>query len=70
VDDVSEALEGTKLMGAKLKGVNLMGAELKEAKLMGANLEHANLKGATADSDTVWPNGFKPEEAGVEMKSP
>ena len=31
----------------------------------GANLAGANLIGATVDAETVWPDGFDPEAAGV-----
>ncbi|SVA95009.1 uncharacterized protein METZ01_LOCUS147863 [marine metagenome] len=54
---------------------NLTGAELKEADLPRKNLTRANLSranriragltGAFADEDTIWPEGFDPEAAGV-----
>jgi hypothetical protein len=30
-----------------------------------ADLYSANLTGTTADEDTIWPEGFDPEAAGV-----
>jgi len=56
--------------GANLQGVNLTGAYLSRANLTmaflkGANLEGANLVGAKANEDTIWPEGFDPEAAGV-----
>ena len=35
------------------------------ANLEGANLTEANLDRAVADRNTIWPDGFDPEAAGV-----
>jgi uncharacterized protein YjbI with pentapeptide repeats len=48
-----------------LKEVDLRGASLKGANLRGQNLATAGLTGSTADSNTVWPEGFDPVAAGV-----
>ncbi len=40
-------------------------ANLRGANLYQANLEIANLQGAFADNETVWPDEFDPEAAGV-----
>ena len=58
------------LFGADLEGVDLSGADLNEANLSGADLggallSRANLIGARANKNTVWPEGFDPEAAGV-----
>ena len=59
--DLSEAtLTGAVLVGADLEGVNLEGANLT-----GAYLYAADLGGAKANQDTIWPEGFDPEAAGV-----
>ena len=54
------ALTGADLRGAKHSGANLTGANLS-----GANLTGADLGGAKANQDTIWPEGFDPEAAGV-----
>jgi uncharacterized protein YjbI with pentapeptide repeats len=73
-------LEGARLCGANLAwarlfGANLNGANLEEASLAGANLEEANLhkanlgranlKGVIYNQQTIWPDGFKPTQAGA-----
>ena len=58
-------LAGADLEGAALVGANLCGADLTRANLRGANLTRAHLEGASADEDTIWPDGFDPEAAGV-----
>ena len=64
--DLSKAtLTEAVLVGANLAGANLTGADLRGANLKGANLRGANLRGAFADEDTIWPEGFDPEAAGV-----
>ncbi len=45
--------------------MNLNEANLYEADLGGALLSRANLIGARANKNTVWPEGFDPETAGV-----
>jgi uncharacterized protein YjbI with pentapeptide repeats len=44
---------------------NLATANLRGANLYQANLDIANLQGAVADNETVWPDEFDPEAAGV-----
>ena len=61
---------GAILWGADLTGANLRDAKLNMARLSGANLSGADLsgtdlRGAVADEDTIWPEGFDPEAAGV-----
>ena len=68
-------LEGADHSGADLNEANLYGADLNEANLYEANLSGAdlgrallsgvNLIGARANKNTVWPEGFDPEAAGV-----
>ena len=41
------------------------GAYLSGATLTGATLTGADLGGAKANQDTIWPEGFDPEAAGV-----
>ena len=41
------------------------GANLSGATLTGATLTGADLGGAKANQDTIWPEGFDPEAAGV-----
>jgi uncharacterized protein YjbI with pentapeptide repeats len=53
-------LYGADLANANLKGVNLAGANLRRALLWGTNLE-----GATYNSETIWPDGYKPQAAGA-----
>ena len=48
-----------------LKEVDLRGTSLRGANLRGQNLSTGRLLGATADSNTIWPEGFDPEAAGV-----
>ena len=56
---------GANLSEAYLLSANLSGAGLSEANLGGANLTGANLQLATADTRTLWPEGFDPVAAGV-----
>ncbi len=37
------------------------------ANLVGANLEGANLTWANAYEDNIWPEGFDPEAAGMNI---
>ncbi len=62
------------LLGANLDGANLTGARLDSATLVGARLVEANLIGADlvgtyANEETVWPDDFDPETAGVKFGS-
>ena len=41
------------------------GANLEGANLEGANLRETYFEGAIAYRDTIWPEGFDPEAAGV-----
>jgi hypothetical protein len=70
-------LNNADLSGADLRRAYLRRAYLAEADLAGADLTEANLlwarlrgakadeEGAKADEDTIWPEGFDPEAAGV-----
>ncbi len=63
-------LSGANLIGANLSGAylyraDLRGADLYRADLRGANLIGANLSGAKFDSNTIFPEGFNPEEYGM-----
>ena len=70
-------LEKASLLGAKLQEVNLYRANLEEAnlqgaKLQGANLQEADLLGAMLerslyDGHTIFPDGFDPEQHGMEL---
>jgi hypothetical protein len=52
--------------GANLVSVNLRGAiSAMEEIANEVDLQEADLTGATADTDTVWPEGFDPVAAGV-----
>ncbi len=51
--------------GANLERADLERADLEGADLSGANLTGADLGGAKANRDTIWPEGFDPEAAGV-----
>ena len=52
-----------------MSAANLATANLRGANLYQANLEIANLQGAFADNETVWPDEFDPEAAGVTIKT-
>ena len=56
---------GANLTEANLLMADLTGVDLRGANLEGADLRGANLKGAGASEDTIWPEGFDPETAGV-----
>jgi uncharacterized protein YjbI with pentapeptide repeats len=56
---------GTLVPDADLTGANLENAYLEEADLSGADLTGADLRQAEANQDTIWPEGFDPEAAGV-----
>lgn len=49
---------------ANLRQANLKQARLGWAKLTGANLDGADLTEARYNEQTVWPEGFSPEDAG------
>jgi uncharacterized protein YjbI with pentapeptide repeats len=59
-------LEEANLQGAQLDYANLQVAQLNRAKLQHARLDRANLHDATANETTTWPEGWTPEEHGVE----
>ncbi|MAG03185.1 MAG: hypothetical protein CL406_01020 [Acidimicrobiaceae bacterium] len=44
---------------------NLWQANLWQANLGRADLQGADLYETKADEDTIWPDGFDPEAAGV-----
>ena len=50
---------------ANLRGANLRGADLEDADLTGANLRGANLTGALYNDETIFPEGFDPEQCGM-----
>ena len=67
--DFSDAnLSGAYLSGADLTEADLTGARLSGARLSGADLIGARLSGAIADSETIFPDGFDPVDAGVEFR--
>jgi hypothetical protein len=53
------------LEGAVLTGAHLKGAWLEGVNLRGAALDGAHLEGARCSPDTVWPDRFSWEAAGV-----
>ena len=55
-------LRGADLAGADLRGANLFGADLKEADLSDADLSKAKY-----NKSTVFPEGFDPVAAGMEV---
>lgn len=61
-------LIGADLSGADLTEADLTGARLSGARLSGADLIGARLSGAIADSETIFPDGFDPVDAGVEFR--
>jgi uncharacterized protein YjbI with pentapeptide repeats len=61
-------LIGAYLIGADLTEADLTGARLSGARLSGADLIGARLSGAIADSETIFPDGFDPVDAGVEFR--
>ena len=63
----SANLGSTDLRGAGLHGANLREADLRGADLSGADVSAANFELAWANSNTKWPSGFDPNEAGVTM---
>jgi uncharacterized protein YjbI with pentapeptide repeats len=68
--DLREAdLNRADLREAYLYGAKLLWANLSGADLSGANLSEANLSGAEYSDDTIWPDGFNPEEAGAMLVS-
>ena len=63
--DMTEA----SLTDANLRGADLRGADLRGANLQGADLREANFTGVRASSETFWPQGFDPVNAGVEIET-
>jgi uncharacterized protein YjbI with pentapeptide repeats len=61
-DAIAKVGPGAQLSGADLSGANLIGANLSRASLSGASLRHA-----IANNHTIWPDGFNPHDAGVEV---
>lgn len=53
------------LTNADLFNADLQGADLRWTDLTGANLNKTNLQGSIYDFNTVWPDGFDPENAGA-----
>jgi uncharacterized protein YjbI with pentapeptide repeats len=60
-------LENANMHKAKLTDANLAGANLNGANLDGADLSGATLAGARYNAGTIFPIGFDPVEAGVEL---
>ncbi|MFF2883978.1 pentapeptide repeat-containing protein [Bacillus toyonensis] len=68
-------LNGADLISADLSGANLSEADVWKADFSGANLSNANMsclrineatfEGALYDKNTIWPEGFNPEEIGA-----
>lgn len=58
-------LEGANFTNAKLILTNLKNSNLKGAILTGSGIETAELEGATYNSETIFPEGFDPETAGM-----
>ena len=50
---------------ADLRSADLSYAILAGADLSGANLKGAILESALYDRETIWPEGFEPEQAGA-----
>jgi uncharacterized protein YjbI with pentapeptide repeats len=42
---------------------------LRSVDFSNANLDEADFTGALYDSDTIFPNGFNPEERGLKIKT-
>jgi Pentapeptide repeats (8 copies) len=42
---------------------------LRSVDFSNANLDEADFTGALYDSDTIFPNGFNPEEKGLKIKT-
>jgi Pentapeptide repeats (8 copies) len=64
--DLQDAnLAYARLQGAELVGTNLKGANLLYTQLQGASLSGVELQGARCNAETVWPDGFDWEAAGV-----
>jgi hypothetical protein len=61
-------LRGSDLQGAILRGAHLEGADLRDATLQRTDYEDADLTDSSADSATLWPNGFDPISAGVKLE--
>jgi uncharacterized protein YjbI with pentapeptide repeats len=57
--------QGADLQNANLQGADLFGADLRGANLKDANLQDALLKDAKYDSQTTFPTGFNPVDAGM-----
>ena len=58
-------LLGANLLDAYLRFASLEGADLRGANLRGANLEWAGLRGAVYNDDTLFPEGFNPQQRGM-----
>lgn len=58
-------LQGTDLRQANLAKANLGQANLSGTNLKGADLSEADLNEAKYTADTIWPDGFNPDEAGA-----
>jgi len=67
-------LTGAVLIGANLEGADLTGADLTDADLRGVDLSRATLTDAILTGAngwrTVWPEGFDPVAAGVDVDAP
>ena len=59
-------LEQADLSNANVEQTNLKNANLKHANLTGVNLEHALLEEAIYNEETQFPDGFNPDDAGMQ----
>ena len=65
-DFTDASLGGANLSGADLSGSILWDANLCGAVLSGAQLERTFLAGARYNQGTVFPEGFSPNDAGMQ----
>lgn len=55
---------------ADLREADFRQSWIRDCDFRGANMEHADLTDATFDEDTIWPEGFDPEEHGARAEAP
>jgi hypothetical protein len=70
VDLIHADLTDADLIDADLMNVDLRGANLRHADFSDTDLSKVDLRGATADHETQWPDGFRPQDAGVQVTDP
>ncbi len=66
-------MRGANLSGVSMGRADLFQANLTDANVRGADMSRANLreaivKGALYDCNTLWPDGYNPEEGGAQRK--